>query len=447
MSGRLLLRSAFSCLLATIATHQGLAQVSSVAQNTEAPAPRPKLVADRIEGQPQLNSSERSVTMFGGFVRNASHPFQRLQQTGYNSHGSSNLDALLITPAQLIDNRASEFRARSTCSDKITTDEVPFDQTDRSRILGRGISQTESASPRQQILPAGLQYPSLNANPSTLTKLSPLGWSPTPPANVPLNEFRMMAEVFGQMLSEPNSQHRLAGGSTLQTRPAPNFPQQHQMVSSPMPPMPMIVSEGSRRELRCVEWQLANPQPIRDSIQVETGTILGCWKREVGQWRCEIHITPQHITLSLHEQDRTVHGKLMNCSLRVFAEYQFSRNGVTAIGLITGVDLQVKGDAMNTFTNFGLLPDAFEEQPFAMNLRLQGEQLIVNQVRLPHMSDNQCGALLMRLLSGQYSKANHSNKDSNHLKTLPNQSGNRLAPNQAGATSQSSMNLRPIQPK
>ncbi len=188
-------------------------------------------------------------------------------------------------------------------------------------------------------------------------------WSPPKPANVPVNEFGMMADVFGQMVGQ-------SGGRCV----APP------VQTCPVQPAGMMLPAPS-----------AMPMPVASSTPFSP--MVGTWYREFGPRMCVVKIASDHLTLSFTESEEVENGKTAASGVTVTCDYHLSRDGVTAVGLITSVDALLEGDlpadAARELLGFvAAFQKACEEKPFALTLRPYGDSLVVGNVRMPELRDH-----------------------------------------------------------
>ena len=121
-----------------------------------------------------------------------------------------------------------------------------------------------------------------------------------------------------------------------------------------------------------------------------------------------VKIAADHLTITITEV-REVDDKTVTASTILTADYQFMRDGVTAIGLIANVDIKIDGelseDEMEQVTDdLGELQKALENKPFALNVRLYGEALTIGSVRLP-VVDDQLDLNPAQYVGGRYKNA------------------------------------------
>jgi len=193
------------------------------------------------------------------------------------------------------------------------------------------------------------------------------GWCPAQPANVPPGDFGMMAEVFGQMLSAPPCIVQPAALGSLPPRPLT------------VPPMPVPAAQ-----------QLA-----------------GTWVREVGPFVYILKLTSDQITITARAATELDSGKMAIDGMILTAEYHLARDGITAVGLVTGVDARLEGELdgadMNSLQDeLAKFQKALTDKPFAMSLRRHGDSLVIGNVRLPEVLATN-GPTPLTALGGCYS--------------------------------------------
>jgi hypothetical protein len=143
------------------------------------------------------------------------------------------------------------------------------------------------------------------------------------------------------------------------------------------------------------------PMPVPQRITVTAVTqarpgivgapIIGTWYRDLGAKRCVIAVEHDHMTITLSES-REIEGNPVTAHITFTADYHLARDGSTAVGLITGVDMSFDGDVPEQETDTMMeavaeLRKAMEDKPFAMNCRLYGESLVIGKVRMPEWKD------------------------------------------------------------
>lgn len=119
--------------------------------------------------------------------------------------------------------------------------------------------------------------------------------------------------------------------------------------------------------------------------------IVGTWYRDIGAKRCAIQVEHDHMTITVSES-RELDGRAVTAHVTFTADYHLARDGSTAVGLITGVDMSFDGDVPEQESDsmmeaIGELRKAMEDRPFAMNCRLYGQTLVIGNVRMPELKD------------------------------------------------------------
>ncbi|MDY3561105.1 hypothetical protein R5W23_002364 [Gemmata sp. JC673] len=122
----------------------------------------------------------------------------------------------------------------------------------------------------------------------------------------------------------------------------------------------------------------------------KTGPV-GTWYRDIAGKQCVVKVTPDHLTLTVHDAQE-VDGKVSTASLVITADYHLTRDGITALGLITSVDVNFEGDfpaddSKPFFEMLGDLQKSLEDKPLALTFRTYGDSLVIGNVRMPSASD------------------------------------------------------------
>src|SRR5262249_44931363 len=150
----------------------------------------------------------------------------------------------------------------------------------------------------------------------------------------------MMADVFGQMLGQPAI---IPGWAPAHTGPYPAPPQ-----FCPPPPCPVqvVVPYPVQPSVYVPAPQATAPAPATMPAQPGTlqRSLTGAWYRELGSKQCVVKIAADHFTVTVSEASEIEDGKTMTGSMTLTAEYRLLRDGTTAVGLITSVDMQIDGD-------------------------------------------------------------------------------------------------------
>ncbi len=243
------------------------------------------------------------------------------------------------------------------------------------------------------------------------------GWNPTPtrPSNVPAGDFGMMADVFGQMVGvQPPCPAPLR--CLPQPCPAPTA------YAAPLmlPPAPCPVQTapvqpvGGYGPLPTSYPQMppgtTMPAPAPIPVTPIKPGIVGTWYRQFGGKFCVVKIAPDHLTMSMTEVQQDEDGKSVSGGWVITADYHMTRDGTTAIGLITGVDIEIQGDLPERETDS--LTEALEDlqkgmsdKPFAMTLRVYGDSLVIGNVRMPEVSGDNFDTQPATLIGGRYKNA------------------------------------------
>jgi hypothetical protein len=145
------------------------------------------------------------------------------------------------------------------------------------------------------------------------------------------------------------------------------------------------------------------PVPARQGL-------VGTWYREVGPMMCVIKIEADHLTVTAFAIG-LVDGKEVKQGAVLTADYHLSRNGTTLVGLITGLDLLVEGgdpeksELLEALTGdmFGRIQKAAVDHPYAFNVRVYGDALMIGNVKLP-MADDEATSFVP-LFAGRYKSA------------------------------------------
>jgi hypothetical protein len=233
-------------------------------------------------------------------------------------------------------------------------------------------AQPVTSEPVQRI---GIDF---NFNPPMMTPPGVVGLPscPTPVAPACTDPMKSMAtDVFNQMLQTAGGP--VCGGMTL---PSPRYLQHYPQYFPPEPPFQLP------RELASCGTMPTGTQ----TVAVKPG-IIGAWYREIGSKRCVVKIAADHFTVTVSEA-REEDGETMTAHLTFTADYQLTRDGLTAIGLITSVDGKLEGELQDgesedVLRQIGELQKALEDKPFAMTLRVYGDVLVIGNVRMPTVGE------------------------------------------------------------
>lgn len=195
---------------------------------------------------------------------------------------------------------------------------------------------------------------------------------------------QLAQEAFGQLLQQ-SGVLPAPGGITL---PSPRYLEYFPQYFAPDPAHPLPRELASQDAVEPVR---------RASATVPTGAApakavgIGTWYRDVAGKQCVVKVTPDHLTLTVHDAQE-VGGKVSTASLVITADYHLTRDGMTAVGLITGVDVNFEGefppeDSKPFFEMLGELQKVLEDKPLALTFRSYGDALVIGNVRMPQVSD------------------------------------------------------------
>lgn len=186
---------------------------------------------------------------------------------------------------------------------------------------------------------------------------------------------QMAADAFGQMMLPlpPATVPSTRGGMTL---PNGKYLEHKPDVFCPDPAFPLP------RELAALE-----ATPVSPAVAAKPKH-AGTWVREVGSKRCVLKVTADHFTLTVSEAHEVEGGKTVTAHLTFTVEYHLARDGVTAVGLVTGVDVKFDGDlpdgdAETMMRKTGEIQKMLEDMPLAATLRVYSDALVVGSVRMP----------------------------------------------------------------
>jgi hypothetical protein len=219
----------------------------------------------------------------------------------------------------------------------------------------------------------------------------PMGLPPCPAPVVPAcNEpmKSMAADAFNQMMRAAGGP--VPGGMTL---PSPRYLEHYPQYFAPDPAFPLP------RELACQEDPEGAARraggatcavPVAAGAPVKPG-IIGTWYREIGSKRCVVKLAADHFTVTVSEAQEE-DGETTIAHLTLTADYHITRDGLTAVGLLTSVDMKLEGDlrdgdAEAVMKQIGELQKALEDKPFAMTLRVYGDVLVIGNVRMPTVGE------------------------------------------------------------
>jgi hypothetical protein len=220
----------------------------------------------------------------------------------------------------------------------------------------------------------GVDFATPVPQPAVLACPPPLVVVPAPPAQpvrpvgatLPADSTKQMAvEAFGDLLRDKG----VVAGMTL---PSPRYLEHYPQVFVPDAAFPLP------RELAAQEL----PAPTASKPKH-----VGAWVRDVGSKRCVLKVDADHFTLTVSEAHETEGGKTATGHLTLTVEYHLARDGVTAVGLVTGLDIRSEGDlpdgvAREMAQRTGELQKLLEETPVALTLRPYADALVVGGVRM-----------------------------------------------------------------
>ncbi|AMV28845.1 hypothetical protein VT84_30910 [Gemmata sp. SH-PL17] len=229
--------------------------------------------------------------------------------------------------------------------------------------------------------------------PSPVMPPAAVGTPPRPVCNtaVPDTMKSLVSEAFGQMLQR-------SGGSCVgegMTLPTPRYLEHYPQYFAPDPAFPLpreLVKEETESAVRRAAATTAAPViPIASTEPPAKRGVVGTWYRDVAGKQCVVKVSPDHLTLTVHEAVEE-DGKVSTASLIFTADYHMARDGVTAVGLVTSVDVSFEGDfpqedAKPFFEMLGELQKVLEDKPFALTFRPYGDALVIGNVRMPMVSD------------------------------------------------------------
>ncbi len=282
--------------------------------------------------------------------------------------------------------------------------------------LGTAVgAATGKIGPAPQAGPCPAECPRVgidfNFNPPVMIPPKPVGDACTPPARpvmppaavgtplrpvcdtaVPDTMKSLVSEAFGQML-------RQSGGSCVgegMTLPTPRYLEHYPQYFAPDPAFPLprelAKQEETESAVRRAAATTAAPMiPIASTEPTAKRGVVGTWYRDVAGKQCVVKVSPDHLTFTVHdaiEED----GKVSTASLVITADYHMARDGMTAVGLITSVDVSFEGEFMREdlkpfFEMLGELQKVLEDKPFALTFRPYGDSLVIGNVRMLTVSD------------------------------------------------------------
>ena len=199
--------------------------------------------------------------------------------------------------------------------------------------------------------------------------------TPVPPRNDAMKS--MAGDAFGQLLKQSADTATVAGMTLPSGRYLEHFPQ----YFAPDPAFPLPRELASQEDPDGAARRGAPAKPAH----------VGTWVRMIGSKQCVVKVEADHLTITVseaHEFD----GQTVTGHLTFTADYHTTRDGLTAVGLLTSVDVKFDGDLPEDDTQamlekIGELQKALEEKPFAMTFRRYGETLVIGNVRMPDAGD------------------------------------------------------------
>jgi hypothetical protein len=233
---------------------------------------------------------------------------------------------------------------------------------------------------------AALAPPLANVGPpAPLPQYSPQPVRPAS-ASAPPDAMKQMAQdALQQMIREKDR----CGGMTL---PSPRYLEHYPQYFVPDPAFPLPRELASQED---PEGVVRRGGPIGGGLAPAGG---GCcttavkpgvvtWVREIGAKRCVIKLAADHFTATVSEAHET-DGKAVTSHLTFTADYHLTRDGVTAIGLVTSVDATCDGDLTTGAADgmeqwLGEIRRALEDKPIALTMRTYGDALVIGNVRMP----------------------------------------------------------------
>jgi hypothetical protein len=286
-----------------------------------------------------------------------------------------------------------------------------------------------------------------------------VGWNPAQPANVPANEFGMMAEVFGQMMgTQPQMPQMLSPPSWIMTPPQPLQPAGGFLPGTPAnpgfgvcqpsmpPPAPTVIIQNASGQLQGFSYgqgppvvRVSGPPAYLPPVpappvavqtlgyvvpQVPEGTcppcplpaatrpsITGTWVREVGPVVYVVKVAPDHLTITALTAAEMEDGKAATDGIILTADYHFTRDGSTLVGLVTGVDAILDGSVTDGIHmqhlqgELSAMQKCYTDKPFAMSVRVYGDSLVIGNVRLPQADGPPGHDSPLSIIGGRYKNA------------------------------------------
>jgi hypothetical protein len=223
-------------------------------------------------------------------------------------------------------------------------------------------------------------------------------------------------------LEDPDGKARRAGLYTTNT-PQP-------MTSAPtnvtQSPQPRCVQQTPPDIAQTVQSQPLTTTPIQQTVgnapvyilppvtslptAVAKPGIVGTWYREFGSKLQIIKITPDYLTMTVIMSGEVEDGKIATATCVTTADYHITRDGMTIIGLITGLDAQIdSGVPEDDVKRLGEMLEkdrkTKEDRPFALTFRVYGDSLVIRNVRMPEAQDSDEDNPLQTAFGGTYKNA------------------------------------------
>jgi hypothetical protein len=143
-----------------------------------------------------------------------------------------------------------------------------------------------------------------------------------------------------------------------------------------------------------------------------TRTPTGTWVREVGPIVYVVKIDSDRLSVTATTAEESLNGPIITQGLVLTADYHLSRDGSTAVGLITSVDLTILNGEVLCFPSLqGLsqelnyFQETMTDQPIALILRMHGDELTIGKVRMPDVNRSHGMWSPMTVIGGRYTNA------------------------------------------
>jgi hypothetical protein len=148
------------------------------------------------------------------------------------------------------------------------------------------------------------------------------------------------------------------------------------------------------------------PMPSRTMVR----TLQGTWYREIGPVMCVLAVRDEHLTITITV---TAEGdeKTLTYGLVLTADYYPTRDGSGMVGLISGVDVVLEGDAaaqaemLDKLKDLPKLQKCLVGQPFALTFRIHDDTLMLGELRLTVGEDSPITSEEVALIAGRYKAA------------------------------------------